>query len=57
MADKTDSGTAYNDLLERAKQTSAKVSELEGRIKALEDRAIREDAKAESDSIAEKWRR
>ena len=32
MPDKTDSGAAYNDPLERAKQTSAKVSELEGRI-------------------------
>jgi len=38
-----DSGTAYNDLLERAKNTEAQIARLEIRIKVLEDRAERED--------------
>jgi hypothetical protein len=49
-----DSGTACNDLLERANKTSAQVVALEARIKVLEDRAIREDRNAEFESMGKK---
>jgi len=36
-------GTAYNNLLERAKNMEAQIARLEIRIKTLEDRATRDD--------------
>jgi hypothetical protein len=38
-----DSGTAYNDMLERVNKMSNEMARLADRIKMLEDRANRED--------------
>jgi hypothetical protein len=52
--EQTDSGTVYNDLLERVNQMSNEMTRLADRIKVLEDRAIREEAKAEAVSWGKK---
>ena len=55
MANKqTDSGTAYNDMLERVNRMSNEVTRLADRIKALEERASREDIAAELASVGKR---
>ena len=55
MANKqTDSGKAYNDLLERANNMQAQIAKLETRIKVLEERAGREDIASELASVGKR---
>jgi len=55
MANKqTDSGKAYNDLLERANNMQAQIAKLETRIKVLEERASREDIASELASVGKR---
>jgi len=55
MANKqTDSAKAYNDLLERANNMQAQIAKLETRIKALEERASREDIASELASVGKR---
>jgi len=54
MANKqTDSGRAYNDMLERVNRMSNEITRLADRIKALEERASREDIASELASVGE----
>ena len=55
MANKqTDSGRAYNALLERANNMQAQIVRLETRIKVLEERASREDIASELASVGKR---
>ncbi len=55
MANKqTDSGRAYNDMLERVNRMSNEITRLADRIKALEDRASRDDIAAELASVGKR---